>query len=382
MSYEVSVVKCETYDEAEVRKAVEEGLAPLGGLGSVVKKGDRVLIKLNLLAAKPPEAAVTTHPALAKAVVNMIKELGAIPMVGDSPGGRSTMTSYKALLKATGIQQMADETGCAIVRFDGEVADTNAESARTYKKLKIAKAVTEAEVIISLPKMKTHTLTYFTGAVKMLYGYLPGMTKAEYHLHTARDVGMFAELLLDLYEARRPDLSIMDAIVGMEGAGPQHGSPRRIGLVMASKSCTALDYVAATIAGFDPMSVPTIKKAYERNIGPADLKDIQVYGEKVEPLIIKDFKKPHTMQLNRIPPFLLNSLRRFVSDRPCIDPAKCRMCGACARECPPKAIRFVKGKIPSIDHNKCIRCYCCQELCPEGAVYVSRPFARRLIKNK
>jgi len=198
-----------------------------------------VLIKLNLLAAKPPEAAVTTHPSFVKAVVRMVQELGAVPIVGDSPGGRSTVTSYRSLLEVTGIRQVIDETGCEAARFDDETVEVFTDSAKSFKKLKLAKAVMDADAIISLPRLKTHTLTYFTGAVKMLYGYMPGITKTEYHLHTARDVNLFADLLLDIHEARKPDLTIMDAVVGMEGAGPQHGSPRKIGLVLTSKSCTA-----------------------------------------------------------------------------------------------------------------------------------------------
>jgi len=379
--YEVSIVKCDSYDEAQVRKAVEASLAPLGGSGSVVKKGDRVLIKLNLLAAKPPEAAVTTHPALAKAVVRIVQELGAVAMVGDSPGGRSTMASYETILKKTGIRQVIDETGCGSVRFDDEKAEVFTPGARSFKKLKLAKAVAEADVIVSLPKLKTHALAYYTGAIKMLYGYVPGAAKTEYHLHTARDVGLFAELLLDIHEARRPDLSIMDAVVGMEGAGPQHGTPREIGLVMASKSCTALDYVATTIAGFDPMAVPTVSKAYERRMGPGSLEDIAVYGEQVGPLLMKDFRKPPTMPMHRIPPALLNGLRRLVSARPRIDGEKCIKCGNCARDCPPQAISLGKGAVPAIDGGKCIRCYCCQELCPQGAIYVSKPLVRRLLRR-
>jgi uncharacterized protein (DUF362 family)/NAD-dependent dihydropyrimidine dehydrogenase PreA subunit len=381
MAYEVSIIKCDSYDDMLVRKSVEASLAPLGGLGSVVKKGDRVLIKLNLLASKPPEAAVTTNPALVRAVVRMVQELGAVPVVGDSPGGRSTGTSYKALLKTTGIQQVIDETGCEPVRFDDESVEVYTESAKAYKKLKLAKAVMDADVVICLPKLKTHTLAYFTGAVKMLYGYLPGLLKTEYHLHTARNVDLFADLLLDLHEARKPDLNIMDAVVGMEGTGPQHGTPRHIGLIISSKSCTALDFVATTIAGFEPLKVPTVKKAYERRAGPGSIKDITVYGEPVEPLIIKDFKKPPTMSMERVPPFLLNGVRRFVSARPRIDASKCIMCGICARDCPPQAMAFTKGALPVIDHGKCIRCYCCQELCPEGAVYVSKPLVRRLMRR-
>jgi ferredoxin len=173
----------------------------------------------------------------------------------------------------------------------------------------------------------------------------------------------------------------MDAVVGMEGAGPQHGSPRHIGLILASKSCTALDVVATAIAGFEPMKVPTVKKAYERGIGPSALKEVTIFGEPVEPHIMKDFKKPSTMSMDRIPPFLLNGFRRFVSGRPRINSSKCVKCGICARDCPPKAIKFSKGAVPVIDHGKCIRCYCCQELCPEGAVYVARPLVRRLLNR-
>ena len=379
MVYEVSLARCDSYDETQVRKAIEASLAPIGGLGSVVKKGDSVLIKPNLLAAKPPEAAATTHPALVKVVVRMVQELGAVPVVGDSPGGRSTLTSYETVLKSTGMRQVIDETGCESVRFDDEKVEVFTESAKAYKKLKLAKAVMDADVIISLPKMKTHTLAYFTGAVKMLYGYLPGPIKTEYHLHTARDVGLFADLLLDLHEARKPDITIMDAVVGMEGAGPQHGSPRKVGLIMASKSCTALDFVASAVAGFEPLKVPTVKKAYERRIGPGSMTDITVYGGPIEPLIIKDFQKPPTMPVEHVPPILLHTLRRIVSHRPGIDGSKCVKCGICARDCPPKAITLRKGAVPAIDYGTCIRCYCCQELCPEGAVYVAKPLVRRLI---
>lgn len=379
MAHEVSIVRCDTYDESKVRAAVEASLKPLGGLGSVVKKGDRVLIKLNLLGSKKPEQAVTTHPALAKAIVRMVQEIGGVPMLGDSPGGSSTGTSYKALLKNTGIQAVADETGCEIVSFD-ESAEVFPEKARTYKKLKIAKAVTDADVVIGLPKLKTHSLTFYTGAVKLLYGYIPGVTKTEYHLHTGRDVGLFAEMLLDIYEARPPDLYVMDAIVGMEGNGPSGGTPRDIGLIMASRSATAMDFVATAIVGMDPLSVPTVKKALDRGTGPGKLDEIKVHGESVASVRIHDFKKARTMNMSRVPPALMSLMTRLGGSRPHIDKSKCVKCGICAKDCPPKALVFVKGSVPKIDYGKCIRCYCCQELCPHNAVSVHTPLLRRLLK--
>ena len=381
MSYQVSIEKCGSYNDQEVRKAVEACLAPLGGLESVVSGGDRVLVKLNLLSAKSPEAAVTTHPAIVKATVELVQELGAIPVLGDSPGGGSTAASYKALLEKTGIQAVIDKTGCEIVRFDEAKREVAPAKAKTFKKLTLAKAVTEADVIIRLPKLKTHTLTYYTGAVKLLYGYIPGLFKTEYHLHTANDINLFADLLLDIHETYPPALTLMDAIVGMEGAGPSNGKPRKIGLVLSSKSCTALDYVAVTIAGFDPMSVPTVRLAQERRVGPARLEDVRIYGERVQPLVVEDFEKTLTASLSRAPPFLINTLKRFIAAKPVIDVSNCKHCGECFRACPPNAIAFKKARVPDIDYSTCIRCYCCQELCPEGAITVSVPLLRRLLKR-
>ncbi|OPY27941.1 MAG: F(420)H(2) dehydrogenase subunit I [Methanocella sp. PtaU1.Bin125] len=379
MAYEVSIIRCGTYDDDRLRAAVEASLKPLGGLSSVVKKGDRVLIKLNLLNAKRPEQAVTTHPAVAKAIVRMVQDTGGVPVLGDSPGGSSTGTSYKNLLKTTGIQAVADETGCEIASFD-EAAEVTPERARTYKKLKIARAVTDADVVIGLPKLKTHSLTYYTGAVKLLYGYIPGVTKTEYHLHTGRDVSLFAEMLLDIYEARPPDLYVMDAVVGMEGNGPSGGTPRDIGLIMASRSATAMDFVATAVVGMDPLAVPTVKRAFERGTGPGSLDDIMVHGESVAAVLVKDFKKARTMSMSRVPPALMGVMTRLGGSRPQIDKSKCVKCGVCAKDCPPKAIAFVKGSVPKIDYGKCIRCYCCQELCPQNAVSVRTPLLRRLIK--
>jgi uncharacterized protein (DUF362 family)/NAD-dependent dihydropyrimidine dehydrogenase PreA subunit len=381
MSYQVSIEKCGSYDDHKVRKAVEACLAPLGGLESVVSDGDRVLVKLNLLSAKLPDAAVTTHPAIVKATVELVQELGATPVLGDSPGGGSTAASYKSLLEKTGIQDVVDNTGCELVRFDETKQEVASVKAKTFKKLTLAKAVTEADVIIGLSKLKTHNLTYFTGAVKLLYGYIPGLFKTEYHLHTAKDTNLFADLLLDIHEIYPPALTLMDAIVGMEGAGPSNGKPRKIGLVLSSKSCTALDFVAVTIAGFDPMSVPTVRLAQERGVGPARLEDVRIDEERVQPLIMEDFEKTLTASLSKAPPFLINTLKRFIAVKPIIDVSNCKRCGECYRACPPNAIAFKKAQKPNIDYSKCIRCYCCQELCPEGAITVSAPLIRRLLKR-
>ncbi|MGB9370473.1 MAG: DUF362 domain-containing protein [Halobacteriota archaeon] len=384
MTYEVSITRCDSYELEKVKNSVTTSLEPLGGLKNFVKEGDRVLVKLNLSMPKPPEAAITTHPAVAQAVVESIQELGATPIVGDAPGGGCSPATYRALLKTTGIQRVIDETGCESVRFDDGKVQVVSESARTFKRLWICKAVTEADVIIGVPKLKTHLLAYYTGAIKLLYGYVPGLTKAEYHLHTARDIALFAELLLDLYETYPPTISVMDAIVGMEGEGPSSGLPRKIGIIMASTSCTALDYVATTLVNFHPHDVPTVKEAHDRDIGPSSLQDITIFGEALEPLVLTDFKKPTTASSWWLHEgtFATKTGRLWMAAKPRVDASICKRCGDCANACPPKAMRFIKGSAPHVDYRQCIRCYCCAELCPQGAISVSTPILRRIIKER
>jgi uncharacterized protein (DUF362 family)/Pyruvate/2-oxoacid:ferredoxin oxidoreductase delta subunit len=377
MDYRVSLAKCRSYEPDLVNSAVRECLAPFGSLRTFVKNGDRVLIKVNLLRSVPPARAVTTHPLMVKAVVEEVQAIGAVPIIGDSPGGRNTPASYAALLKKTGMQWVADETGCEVAFFDGETVEYSAEEGRTFRKFTVPRAVLDADLVIGLPKLKTHQLTLMTGAVKLQYGYLPGLTKAEYHLNAGRSIDRFAELLLDLYLTLPPAFYIMDAIIGMEGNGPSHGEPKDIGLIIAAISATALDYVAARIIGFDPMVIPTVKLACARGTGPCGIDEISIHGGKIEELAVNDFEKPGTMFAMRIPACLLDVASRFLGARPVIDPETCTLCGTCAAHCPSHAIIHAKGAIPRIRYRMCIRCFCCQELCPAGAVSIWRPRLRR-----
>jgi len=379
MTYRVSIARCRTYDPDAVRAAVAATLEPLGGMGKFVARGERVLVKPNLLSSRPPEAAVTTHPAVAQAVVELVQRAGAEAMLGDSPGGRNTGQSYERLLRRTGMQGVAEATGCKLVSFDEAKAEMQVPQAKSFRRFTVAKAVTDADRVIVLPKLKTHQLTYYTGAVKILYGYIPGLRKAEYHLHTGTDAETFSDLLLDLHSALPPALAVMDAVVGMEGQGPSNGTPREIGLVLASESCPALDYVACSVVGFDPASIPTVRKAGERGIGPRHPGEVEVLGERIGDVRVTDFEKPGTMRIARLPPVVLHAAQHLLAARPEISPGRCISCGKCAEGCPPGAIRWAKGQVPSVRYRHCIRCYCCQELCPQGAVEVVYPWIRRVM---
>jgi len=321
---------------------------------------------------------VTTHPAVVQAVVEAVQEAGAEACIGDSPGYQNTGHSYEHLLRRTGMTGVAETTGCGVVSFDDPV-EVQAPKGRSFRRITVARAVLEADRVIVLPKLKTHQLTYYTGAVKVLYGYIPGLRKAEYHLHTGLGPGHFADLLLDLHGALPPALAVMDAVVGMEGQGPTNGNPREIGLVLAGESCTALDCVACSVVGFNPREIPTVRRAAERGEGPGDPGGVEILGEPLESVRITGFERPRTMLAARLPPALVSSAGYFFGARAEIYPGRCSSCGRCAEVCPPKAIRWAMGEVPSIRYRHCIRCYCCQELCPRGAVEVAYPWFRRVM---
>ncbi|NYT06626.1 MAG: DUF362 domain-containing protein, partial [Methanomicrobiales archaeon] len=324
MTFEVALARCGSYDPAAVAAAVEEAVAPFGGFSAFAGRGDRVLLKLNLLAAKAPEDAVTTHPALVREVIKRVQDCGAEVLVGDSPGGRNTPAKYRALLKKTGILDVIESSGARAVYFDDPVTTVASEKARTFKKFTVTSVVHDVDAVIALPKCKTHQFTTYTGAVKLLYGYIPGVRKAEYHLHAGRDVAWFAELLLDLCKTFPPALTIMDAVVGMDGPGPQSGTPRPIGLILAGTNAPAIDFVATQVLGLDPASVPTVRIAAERGYGPASLGEVTVHGPHPDTVRVEGFVPPVIRTMDRrLPPVIVPVLDRLLATRPAVDTGRC-----------------------------------------------------------
>ncbi len=378
MSRQVSIVRCPDYVQDRVEAALAACLLPLGGMEAFVKRGTRVLVKPNLLASRAPDGAVTTHPTVVRAAIRAIQAAGGEVVLGDSPGGRNTPEGYAALLRRTGLAAVLEECGCEAVFFDDTTAELSSPDGRVYRRFQVAQAVADADAIVSLSKFKTHQFTLCTGGVKNCFGYIPGVAKAEYHLHTGQDPRRFASLLLDLYRARPPVLSVMDAVVGMEGNGPSNGRPREVGLLLASPHAPDLDFVEALLMGFDPLEVPTVAEAAERGLGPRSADEIEVHGVSPDEGRVPGFARPEAHPVSRIPAPLLAAVSRLFAVRPRIVEDRCRGCGACVENCPPGAIDF-RGPVPHIRHADCIRCFCCQELCPADAIAIDRPLLRRLI---
>jgi ferredoxin len=232
--------------------------------------------------------------------------------------------------------------------------------------------VADADVVIDVPKLKTHGFMMLTGAVKNLFGCIPGLEKAQFHLKVP-DRDDFGDMLIDLMLACRPALAIMDAVTTMEGEGPSGGTPRHMGALLASADLVAMDVVAAAMTDFDPMDVYTNRAAARRGLGPASLADVETVGVDPSLLSVEGFLHPAADVAERVPPWLRKWLRKRTASMPYLArPAECTSCRTCERNCPVSAIEMSDGR-PTFDYEKCIRCYCCQELCPVQVIDLKTP---------
>ncbi len=374
----VSLVECREYDYGLVKKSIVESFNNLGGIEKYINKGDKVLLKLNLLMKKKPEEAATTHPIFTKALAEVLIDYGAKVVIGDSPGGPFSVKMLKGVYQVCGIDKIANETG-AILNYNTNGLEVSNPDGKYLKHLTVAEMIMDVDKIISVSKLKTHGLAVFTGAVKNMFGIVPGLIKAEYHL-TMPDIEAFSDALVDICLCGKPTLSFMDGIVGMEGHGPSAGEPREIGVVLASSSPYHLDVVATSIINLKPIEVPTIKRCVERNICTGTLEDIEIIGEEIKKFVIKDFVIPETRTLKLVRDWMPQFIRIFIDNmtrpRPIFSHDECIGCRDCEEACPPKIITM-KNNRPVAKMEDCIRCFCCQELCPKKAVNIHRPWMLR-----
>ncbi len=382
MNAKVSLIRCNKYELALVKQALTESIKNLGGLEKYIKKGEKVLLKVNLLIKKSPEVAATTHPVFVQALCELLMEFGASVVIGDSPGGPFNEKALAGIYKVTGMEQVATATG-AKLNSNYKFAERSNPNGLLLKQLTVTDMLNDVDKVISVSKLKTHGMMVFTGAVKNMFGTVPGIMKAEYHLNMPQKP-TFANALIDICLCANPVLSFMDGIIGMEGNGPSGGTPRHVNVVIASDSPYHLDKVASRIINLEHKDVYTIKNCIDRGICSEGFDDIEFSGSEIESFKIKDFEIPETIwfgDMMNVPPFLKKFLNKYVQPRPLFDFNTCISCGICADNCPAKIIDMTSKK-PVVDLEKCIRCYCCQELCPQKAVTVHRPSFLKSIVNK
>ncbi len=368
----VSCYRCDEYDGAALQPLLLQLLGDMGVEPSALA-GKKVVIKPNLLAAADADKAMTTHPALLRALALILTEAGAYVTVAESSGGPYTEVALRTIYAACGITDAVKDTGAAL-NFDTTHGTLSASDGRYSTRFSIITPILEADVIFNLCKLKTHSLATMTAAAKNLFGTVPGLQKFELHARY-RDQKHFLGALCDLCDClctEKQIYHICDAVIGMEGNGPSAGSPRKIGCLLASENPFALDLAASRIIGLEG-EVPMITEAQGRGLCASHSDALTVLGHGLSPFLIPDFRRPEAASLS----FLAN-IPTFLQPRPIIGP-DCIGCGLCYRSCPVKAISMVEAKKDAkakkqalIDRQKCIRCYCCQELCPYEAVDIRK----------
>ena len=374
----VAVIRCEKYDDTQVLNSIKRGVDLLGGIALFVKSGEKIVLKPNILFGSDPEKCVTTHPAVFRAAGNLLKEAGVNVLYGDSPGfGKSEPN-----LRKSGLKQVGDELGFILADFDSG-RPVSHKDALLVKKFVIANGVLDTDGLISLPKLKTHGLVRFTGAVKNQFGCVPGFFKGQFHVKLP-DPYDFATMLVDLNTLIKPRLYIMDGITAMEGNGPRSGKPKQLGVLLISADPIALDAIACRIIALNPEVVPTAKPGEKAGLGTYHSENIEIVGDPLESFIDKSFNVNRTTPMANTSGRIRTFIKNKITQRPLIVKEKCTHCGTCVKMCPvePKAVDWYKGdktKPPKHNYDRCIRCYCCQETCPEGAITIATPWLGRLL---
>jgi len=369
--FPVALTKCDGY--SLLNQAFEE-LKEKAQLKEFEKKvsGKKVLVKPNFLGPFRPELAVTTYPELVRIVVRWLKSANAEVLVGDNAGIGGYGYNERSA-KKTGILEASEG---AFQNIAKEVVEKQVDS-RFFKKLIVSKAVLSADYIVNLPKLKTHSLAFFTLGIKNMFGILAGASKSQVH-NSAQRIEEFGEALVDIYQIRPPDLTILDGIIGMDGNGPSFGRVRPIGYLVASENALAVDLLVAKMAGAEPKLIPHLKFAMERGLGPKKSEEIEVIGE-FKP--IPGFRFPTTLARNRFASFFINRFiyKPIINSKLVLNPNKCNSCKNCYNACPSGAMNW-KNDYPEIDYKICIRCMCCFELCEQGAWEIAG-FLKRMVSR-
>lgn len=346
---------CDRYEQGRLKDLFAKGLQTLGFRIDASK----VLLKPNLLSGKPPEKAVTTHPEFIRAFAEILLDYGCQIHIGDSPGFEST----KKVLTNSGIMDVIKYFGLSIAPFNRKIIMKH-DGISPYKRFTFGEDPNDYDLVVNLPKLKTHAMMGMTLGVKNTFGFIHSLEKARWHLRAGQDRVLFASTLIDIHTIANPHLTILDGILGMDGDGPSNGRPRYLGIVAMSRSAFILDdAIEKLVQPGHPLPITALAREH----GLIKSYETIVYGVPV----IKDFRMPDTMATDwSIPQPVKTLLKNTFVKKPKIMRAACKQCGVCVKVCPAGALSTRPDEPPVFDYRKCIRCYCCQEMCPEGAIRI------------
>jgi len=329
-------------------------LRPFGGVCKYIHRGDHVVLKTNLLSPSEPEKAVVTHPAVVRAAAQAVLNEGGIPIIGDSPSGQFTKRRLEKTYEKSGLKDLAADLGIEL-NYDTRTKKIELPHGKKLKHTPVCSFILNADKLIAFPKIKTHSYMIMTLATKIMYGAIPGLTKAKYHSIFLKK-SAFADMLLDVLSIRPPDLYIMDGIIGMQGDGPAGGTPVNLGILLASEDAIAMDLAVCEVLGIEPIGIPTLRQAKIRGLWP----------EKITyPLLTPSDVRYQGFLLPSTADYLLTGKKK--PQRYPLPSNRCTACGQCVSTCPKNAIT-IKNHKAIVDYSKCIRCYCCAEICSDKAI--------------
>lgn len=381
----VSLMKCAGYSLPDLKEKMSEGLGrisfPLTSFRSM-----NIALKPNLLSAAGPESAVVTHPLFFQAAAEIILDHGGKPILVESPA----VASLQNTLKATGYDAIIRHLGIETADSSqiGKISYPAAKRIRTFE---VFKAVVDADMIVNLPKFKTHGLTYITASVKNLFGFIPGMRKSQMHI-ALPGKEEFSESILDLYGALvfgfdppKALLHILDAVVALEGDGPgSGGKPRELNAIIIGRDALAVDWTAIQVSGLNARLSTILTLGLERGMGISSEQDIVVVGQKIEDMRVHNFVPPKGSGMTALlgVPFIQGLLKHLFTARPVPIGERCSLCYLCREICPAHAIeKAMPGHtVPRFDYEACIRCLCCMEVCPKDGISVKKGVLQRFIK--
>ena len=381
----VSVLKCDQYD-LELLKAKIEYSLKLINCDEIIKPNDRVFIKLNCLGPFDKEAGITTHPVFVQAVIQIVKKYTNNIIVGDNPATKNLIPT----MKKNGIYDVLIAEGVEII--DGKKSiNIKTENYTLFNAFDVSEEMINVDVMINLPKLKTHSLTYMTGAQKNLFGFIYGLSKAGWHVRASNPL-QFGEALNDLYAAildaykDKTIIHLCDGILGLEGEGPGiSGNPKYANVILASQDAISLDRVAVEVVDLDYDRLFVNRIGNERKLGIGDLGKIEILGDGLDAFTDLHFVAPkNTLSIFGLRLLKIKWLRNIVLEHPHINNNKCIKCGECAKICSSKAMTIEQKSFPKVKKNICIRCWCCSEVCPQDAISkTARPLIGKiLLKNR
>lgn len=343
--------------------------------GKKIKDNMVVFLKTNALAPHSCDKAITTHPSVVRAVIRYFKKYNVKIIVGDNPATKE----MKMVYKVNGTMAVVEEEGVELAD-NKNLKVIDAKDYKRYKEFNVSRQIVEADILVNLPKLKTHGLAYFTGAQKNLFGTIHGLEKAQWHVKSSSPLE-FGEAMADLYSAIKNEMkdkimiNLMDGIEGLEGEGPSTGGHKnRANVLISSKDAIALDRVAIELVKLDYKKSFISIISSNRGLGTFDLNDIKVQGDSLELFKEIKFVPPEVEEIGIRSLRLVNkyNVKNLVLEHPIFDKKTCIKCGECKKICPPQAISMDDGSSPRVSKNKCIRCWCCAEVCPVNAIRKSR----------